>query len=391
MARTREVPAPDDPRKPRAPRDVTSRGWLYVARTTAREFLAADLVDLAAALTFYSVLSLFPALIALVSILNLTGQGATGVEGLENIVGRVADVVGREHLDTVLGVIEGLFTPSGAGVGLVVGVVVALWSASRYLKAFGRAMNRIYDVPEGRPFWKYYLQMYAVTVVLLLLVAAALVLVVVSGSAAEAIGDLLGLGPAAVAAWNVAKWPALAVVVVVAVALLYYATPNVRQPRLPWVSVGAVAAILVGTAETVAFALVISRWNLSVTYGALAGVIAFLVWLWLINIALLFGGQLNAELERARQLQGGIRAEREIQLPPRDTRISDRRARWAERDVERGTALRLSAGRTDDLDRARAQVEAEGSANPQVDEGPGADRPGDDAVTRGSSSTSGAG
>lgn len=347
MAETRAVPAPDDPRKPSTPRRITLRSWSYVARTTVREFIGDNLTDLAAALTFYAVLSIFPGIIALVSIFNLLGQDP---RVLQNLVDEVTALVDTEDVDFILAVIDNLLTPRGAGLGLVVGIVVALWSASRYVKALGRAMNRIYDVPEGRPFWKYHLQMYGLTAVILVLVAVAVALLVLSGSVAEWVGALIGLGPNALAAWDVAKWPVLALVVVVLLALLYYATPNVRQPRFRWVSVGAVAAILIAALATLGFGVYVSNWgNFDATYGTLAGVIVFLFWLWFVNLAVLFGGELDAELERARQLQAGFSAEREILLPPRDVAVSEKRRETELADIERGRALRLSSGRTDDI------------------------------------------
>jgi membrane protein len=206
-------------------------------------------------------------------------------------------------------------------------------------------MNRIYEVTEGRPIWKLRPLMLLLTLVLVVLTAVVALGLVLSGAAAQAVGDALGLGSTVVTVWNIAKWPVLLGIVMMIVALLYYATPNVRQPAFRWISVGAIVAILIWVVASAGFGFYVANFgSYDKTYGSLAGVVVFLLWLWITNLALLFGGELDAELERARQLQAGMPAEEEIQLPPRDTRKSDKDARKEQEDVRRGRELRESRG-----------------------------------------------
>jgi len=343
---------PDHPRKPDSPTDIRKPSWTYVLRKSVREFLKDDCTTLAAGLTYYAVLSIFPALIALASILALVGQGE---EGTSQVTTMLEDTLPADTFEQVEPVIESITNVGAPGIGLVIGLLVALWTASNYVTAFAKAMNRIYEVPEGRPIWKLRPWTYLLTLVLLLLVAVAVVILVVSGPVAQAVGDVVGLGSTAVTVWNIAKWPVLLLVVVVVIALLYYATPNVKQPKLRWISIGAVIAIVVAALATLALGIYVSQFSsYNETYGALAGVIVFLLWLWIMNLALLFGAEFDAELERGRQLQGGIEAEEHIQLPPRDTKASDKKAEQQQEDVERGRALRLSHGRTQDSGAARS-------------------------------------
>lgn len=332
---------PDDPRKPSAPTDLRKPSWKYVARRTVREFSSDRCTDLAAALTYYAVLSLFPALVALVSLPAVVGQGQQTTDAL---MGVVDDLMPASVAGDVRGPIEQLTAAPAAGVALIIGLAVALWSASNYVNAFSRAMNVIYEVEEGRPFWKLRPLMLLITLVTMALVLAAAVLLVVSGPVARAVGDALGLGDVAVTAWNIAKWPLLAVVVVMIVALLYYATPNVKQPKFRWISMGAFIAIVVWALGSAGFALyVVNFSNYDRMYGSLGGVIVFLLWLWLTNLALLFGAEFDAETERARQLQAGMAAEEQIQLPPRDTRQIEKSAAKEAKLVR--LARRLRTGR----------------------------------------------
>ena len=306
---------------------------------TVREFSRDECTDLAAALTYYALLSIFPAVIALVSLLGVFGQGRETTNALLDIVN---DLGSPSAVDTLKGPLEDLSTASGAGIALVVGVLVALWSASGYVGAFGRAMNRIYQVPEGRPFWKLRPTMIVVTLVAVLLVGVLAVGLVLTGPLADSMGATIGLGATAVTVWDIAKWPVLLAVVVAVVAILYYATPNVKQPKFRWISVGALVAIVTWALASVAFGLYVANFGAyNKTYGSLAGVIVFLLWLWITNLALLFGAELDAEIERGREVQSGIPAELVIQLPPRDTRKSKKDARKHQADVEQGRWLRL--------------------------------------------------
>ncbi len=346
-ATTSDVDAPpaEDDRKPDELSDLNPRSWKYVGKKTFREFTKDQCTDLAAALTYYAVLALFPALIALVSLLGVVGQGQSTVDSLLAIVDQVGPA---SAVDTLRPTIEGLVTSQGAGLGLVLGLLGALFSASGYVGAFGRAMNRIYETGEGRPIWKLRPIMLLVTLISVVLIAIAAVSLVVTGPLAKAIGDQIGLGSTAVLVWDIAKWPFVLAVVVLVVALLYYATPNVKQPKFRWISVGAVLAIVVWILASVALAVYVSMFgSYDKTYGSLAGVIVFLLWLWITNLALLVGAELDAELERGRQLQGGIAAERTIQLPPRDTRNIEKAEKQEREDIAAGREIRRSADEAD--------------------------------------------
>ena len=341
-----DAPQPDDERKPDSPTDITGPAWRYALRTTLREFSADGCTDLAAGLTYRSVLSLFPTLIALVSILSIFGQSG---QTLSSVLDQVQGIVPADTWDTISPALESLLAAPAPGIGLLVGLLAALWAASGYVKAFGRAMNIIYDVPEGRGVVKLTAQMLGLTALILVFGAAAIMIFVLSGPVAEAVGATVGLGSAAIAVWGIAKWFVLALIVVVVVALLYYLTPNVKQPKFRWVSLGALIAILVSVLASLGFFVYVSNFgNYDATYGTLAGVIVLLLWMYIINAILLFGAEVDSELERARQLQGGIKAEEELQLPARDTKASDKKAKKFADDVEQGRNLRLSEGETAD-------------------------------------------
>ena len=303
---------------PEGPSELQARGWWAVLKRTVKEFKEDDLTDWAAALTYYTVLSIFPALIALVSILGLAGQNPQTTNALLDIVDEVGPA---SAVDTLRGPIESLITnKSGAGVALVIGLAVALWSASSYVGAFMRASNAIYEREEGRPFWKLRPTQLAVTLVMVVLLALVGIAVVVTGPLASAIAGPIGLGDTAVTVWNIAKWPVLLGVVMLMLAILYYWTPNVKPPKFKWITPGSVVAVVIWIIASAAFAVYVANFgSYSKTYGSLAGVVIGLIWLWISNIAVLFGQELNAELERERELESGDhRAHREIQLEPRD-------------------------------------------------------------------------
>ena len=337
-----QAPAPEDASKPESPGDITKPSWFYVARKTAREFSKDQCTDIAAALTYYAVLALFPALIALLSLVGLVGQGKQTVDTLLQIL---TDVGAGSVADTLRPTLTSLSQAPGAGVAFVIGLATALWSASGYVGSFGRAMNRIYEIAEGRPFWKLRPAMILVTLLAVLLTAAVAMALVLTGPAAQAVGDAVGLGSAAVLAWEIAKWPVIAVFVVLIVAILYWGTPNVEQPKFRWVSVGALVAIVVWVLASAAFGFYVANFSsYNKTYGSLAGVVVFLLWLWITNLALLFGAELDAELERGRELQAGLPAEATIQLPPRDTRNIEKADSKRKEDVEQGRRLRETRG-----------------------------------------------
>ena len=337
----RPTPNPEAAGKPETPVQLTKPSWKYIARKTLREFTDDQCLDLAAALTYYAVLSLFPALLALVSLLGLFGQqGKT-----DELITALSDMGAGPVADTIRAPLDQLTQNQSAGFALIIGVIGALWSASGYVGAFGRAMNRIYEIREGRPFWKLRPLMIVITLAAVILAGMVAIGLVVSGPVARAIGDAIGLGETAVTVWNVLKWPVLLGLAALVVAILYYATPNVRQPKFRWISVGAAVAIVTWVLASALFGVYVSNVaSYNKTYGSLAGVIIFLLWLWITNLALLFGAELDAEIERGRQLQAGIAAERDIQLPPRDTRVMDKTEAKDTADIEQGRELRRTRG-----------------------------------------------
>ena len=294
------------------------RRWWPVLKRTVTEFREDNLTDWAAALTYYSVLAIFPALIVLVSILGLVGNSAT--QPLIDNLGTVAPGPAKDIFTSALKNLQG--DQGAAGVLFVVGLVGALWSASGYVGAFMRASNAIYDIDEGRPVWKTLPVRVSLTLVLLTLLAISTIAVVLTGGLAEKVGDLVGLGSTAVNVWNIAKWPVLLVVVSFMFALLYWAAPNVKHPGFRWISPGGVLAVVAWLIASGAFGLFVSNFgSYNKTYGALGGVVVFLVWLWISNIVILLGAEFNAELERQRAIEGGMEPpDKEPFVEPRDTR-----------------------------------------------------------------------
>ena len=333
------VPAADE--KPEKPTELHKQSWKYIGRKVMREFSEDQCTDQAAALTYYGVLALFPALLALVSILGLFGDPTAAVG---TVVDTLRPLMSKSTLDTVQPVLEQLAKSQSAGLTLVLGLLGALWSASGYVGAFGRALNRVYEIEEGRPFWKLRPLQLLITLVAITMTAVVLLLLVVSGPLADAIGRQLGVGDLALTAFKIAKWPVLFLLVLVTVAVLYYATPNVKQPKFRWISVGAGIAIVVWVLASIGFAFYVSNFgSYNKTYGSLAGVVVTLLWLWLTNLALLLGAEIDSELERGRELQAGIPAEEELQLPARDTRNIKKAREKEQIDIERGRDIRERA------------------------------------------------
>jgi len=337
------APSPDDPRKPDSPGEVAKPSWKYALRKTAREFTADQCTDLAAALTYYAVLSIFPAMIAIISLLGVVGQGERSTDTVLSLINQVAP---GGTADVLRGPLEQFSSSPAAGFALVFGILLAIWSASGYVGAFSRAMNRIYEIEEGRPFWKLRPVQLGVTIVSILLILIMVVILIVSGPVTDAVGSALGLGETVQIVWSIVKWPILALAAVLIIAILYYATPNAKQPKFRWISMGALVALVTLVIASFLFGLYVTNFsNYDRTYGSLAGVVIFLLWLWIANLALLFGGEFDAELERGRQLQAGIAAEEDIQLPPRDTRKSDKAAEKEQADVADGRRLREEGAR----------------------------------------------
>jgi membrane protein len=301
-------------RGPDSPNKLPKSAWRSALKRTISEFSADNLTDYAAALTYYGIVALFPALIALVSILGLVGQSAT--KPLLDNLGGFAPGPAHQILQNAL---DGLTqSRGGAGILLVVGLGGALWSASGYIGAFIRASNIIWDVEEGRPIWRTLPLRLVITVTMIVLLAVSAIAVVVTGPLADRVGKLLGVGSTFVTVWDVAKWPVLVVVVSFMFSILYYASPNVRQPGFRWVTPGGVLAVISWIVVSAAFGIYVANFgSCNKTYGSLGAIIIFLVWLWLSNVAILLGAELNAELVRGRQIEAGHPPEREPFLPPR--------------------------------------------------------------------------
>jgi membrane protein len=275
-----------------------------VLKRTVREFREDNLTDWAAALTYYGVLAIFPALLVLVSVLGLIGESAT--QPLIDNLGSVAPGPAQEIFTSAIENIQG--NQGTAGVALVIGLAVAIWSASGYVGAFMRASNAIYDIEEGRPIWKTLPVRVGLTVLLMLMTAISAIGVTLSGGLAQEVGNLIGVGDTAVDIWNLAKWPVLLLIVTLMFAVLYWAAPNVKHPGFKWITPGGLLAVLGWVIASVAFAFYVSNFaSYNKTYGALAGPIVFLVWLWLSNVMILLGAEFNAELERGRAIEAGLR------------------------------------------------------------------------------------
>jgi membrane protein len=325
MATRANKPATDRPDGPTDPirRDYRPTGTydkptaFGVLRRTVSEFSEDNLTDWAAALTYYGLLALFPALIALVSLVGLFADPQTTTQKLTEIVTQIGPSSGAQ---TFSGPIKSITSnQSAAGIMFVVGLVLALWSASGYVGAFMRASNVIYETPEGRPIWRLRPLQMLITLVMVILVALLALALVLTGPIVDAVAGPLGISSTATTIWDIAKWPVMVAIVITIVAVLYYSTPNVKLRGFKWVTPGSVLALVVWLIASAGFAFYVANFSsYDKTYGALGGVVVLLIWLWITNLALLFGQQLNAERERGLELEEGApRAEREIQLEPR--------------------------------------------------------------------------
>lgn len=336
-------PDADDLAKPSSPREITRATWTYVGRRSVREFMTDQCMDLAAALTYRAVLAAAPALLVLVALIGLLGDPQPAVARVASYARELGTPEAIVTIATDL--VESVTAAQGAGLALVTGLAIALWSASGYVAAFSRAMNRIYGVDEGRPIWRLRAEMLAVTVVVLLIAVVVVAALVLTGPVARTVGGLFGVSAEAVAIWDVAKWPVVVVLFAVIIAILYYWSPNVHPPKFRWRTAGSLVAIIGWGLGTAGFGFYVSNFgSYNETYGALGGVIVFLLWLWLTNSVLLFGAEVDAELERGRQLQGGIAAEEQLQLPHRDTSKIEKDQEKLAEDVARGRELRRTRG-----------------------------------------------
>jgi membrane protein len=298
--------------------ELSGRAWVAALKRTIAEFKDDHLLDWAASLTFFGLLSLFPALLVMVALLGLLGQYPQTVDSMAEIL-RGAGVASETVHSIRHPVDEVVQRSGGAGALLGVGLVTAIWSASGYVGAFRRASNAIYEVDEGRPFWKLRPLQIAITIGAVLSISLIAFSVALTGSVARSAGNVLGLGDATVTAWNIVKWPVLLILASLIIAALYWATPNVKQ-QFHLISPGSVLALLIWIVATAGFSLYLSTiGSYNETYGTLGGLIALLIWLWLSNIALLFGAELNSEVERSRQLRAGLPAQDRLQLEPRAT------------------------------------------------------------------------
>ncbi|MBV2357087.1 YihY/virulence factor BrkB family protein [Streptomyces sp. J2-1] len=320
-------PAPEvEEAAPDTPTDLSKRAWGAVLKNSLREFKRDELTDRAAALTYYGVLALFPALLVLVSLLGMAGASTT-----DRVLDNLRRIAPGSARTVITDAVEQLQSHAGVGsVMAVVGVVLAVWSASGYVAAFMRAANAVFDIPEGRPVWKILPVRVGVTVVLMVLAVAGALIVVFTGSLANQAGQALGLGDTAVTVWSIAKWPVLVLLVTVMIAILYRATPNARITSFKWITPGSFLALLVWLIASGGFAFYVANFaSYNKTYGTMAGVIVFLVWLWISNLAILMGLEFDAEAMRRRAVEGGHPPEAEPYTRPRDTRA------WDEADVRR--------------------------------------------------------
>ncbi|WP_251095515.1 YihY/virulence factor BrkB family protein [Streptomyces sp. Caat 7-52] len=320
-------PGPEvERRAPDTPAKLPKGAWRGVLKGALREFKDDELTDRAAALTYYGVLSLFPALLVLVSLLGITGKSAT-----DAVLANIRKLAPGSARDIITRAVEQLQSNAGAGsVMAVVGILLAVWSASGYVAAFIRAANAVYDMPEGRPVWKILPVRLAVTVVLMVLAVASALIVVFTGGLARHAGAALGIGDIALAVWSIAKWPVLIVLVTVMIAILFWASPNAKVKGFEWITPGSFLALLIWMIASAGFAFYVANFaSYNKTYGTMAGVIVFLVWLWITNLAILLGLEFDAETVRQRAIAGGLPPDTEPYTQPRDTR------KWDEDDRRR--------------------------------------------------------
>src|SRR5215218_3406512 len=297
------------------PTDLPKEAFPAILKRTFKQFGEDQLTTWAAALTYFGILSLFPMLLAMISVLGVIGPSATQPL-LDNLSG-LAPGPAKDILTNVLKSLES--SQGGSTIALIIGLALAIWSASGYISAFMDASNNVWDAPEGRPIWKKIPVRLGVTVVLLVLLTVTALAVVFTGPVAQKLGDIIGLGDSFVSVWNIAKWPVLLLIVSFMISLLYWACPNVKQPGFPWVTPGGIFAVVLWLAASALFALYVANFSsYNKTYGSLGGVIVFLTWLWITNIIILLGAEFNAEMQRAKAIQAGHPPDKEPYLPLRD-------------------------------------------------------------------------
>ncbi|HEY0538453.1 MAG TPA: YihY/virulence factor BrkB family protein [Actinoallomurus sp.] len=308
-----------DAETPHGPTDLPGTSWWAAVKRSVGEFRRDNVTDWAAALTYYSVLSIFPAMLVIVSLVGLAGSAVS--RSLVTNVGQLAPGAVKQVL--INGIAELQRSHGGAGVVAVISLAAAIWSASGYVAAFMRASNAIYDVEEGRPIYKTLPIRIGVTILTLILLSSCAIAVVVSGPIAERVGELVGAGSAAITVFGIVKWPIMLFVASFLFALLYWAAPNAKQ-KFRWVTPGGILAIVIWLVASAGFAFYVANFSsYNKTYGSLAALIIFLVWVWISNIAILLGAELNAELERGRAIASGQPKTEEPYVELRDTRALD--------------------------------------------------------------------
>jgi membrane protein len=309
-------PLTADKRKQR--RRLPREAWKSIVKRTFQQFNADNLTDLAAALTYYAVLSIFPGLLVMISALRVFGTST-----VDAVVSNISDLAPGDSSSTLTDAARTLQQSSqGSAVLLVIiGVVTALWSASGYVGAFMRASNAIYDVPEGRPAWKKLPVRVGLTVFAGVMLSASALIVIFTGRFASSIGKALHVGQTAVQVWDVAKWPVLVILISILFAVLYWASPNAKFGRFRWFSAGGVLAVVIWLIASGLFAFYVANFSsYNKVYGSLATIIIFLVWLWISNIAVLLGAEFDAEIMRERAIRGGMPADQEPYMELRDDR-----------------------------------------------------------------------
>lgn len=322
----------DEAQKPQTPADIPKAGWLTILKRALQQFKHDNVTDHAAALTYYGILAIFPGLLVLVSIMGLLGKSTTD-QVLSN-VRQLAPGGVSTFLQTVITQVQG--RAGAAGIGAIVGLVIALWSASGYVAAFMRAANSVYEIGEGRPIWRTIPVRVLTTVAVVIMLLICVVIIVVSGPIASQVGSAFGIGDSLLLVWRIVKWPILLIVVALLFALLYRVTPNVKQPKFRWITLGGVLAVVLWLIASGLFALYVSfSGSYNKTYGSLATVIIFLVWLWITNIAILLGLEFDAETQREREVQAGMPPDVEPFAEPRDTRKMDEEQKERVEEAER--------------------------------------------------------
>jgi membrane protein len=311
--RTEPRPGPDKPT------ELGKRSWFQVFKRTVKQFSDDNLSDWAAALTYYGIMSLFPALLATVSLLGLFGPSTS-----DTVINNLLQLTPGAAKEMIHNILDSLHAQKAASIGAIVGVLLALWSASAYIGAFIRAANAIFDVPEGRPVWKTLPLRLFLTIVTGVLIGVSVLAIVFTGGLAKAVGKFLHLGNTAVLVWDIAKWPVLLVAISLVIALLYYMSPNAKHTGFRWITPGSLLAVVLWVVASGAFAVYIGNFSsYNKTYGTFGGILAFLLWIWLSNVVILLGAEFDAEMERGRAIAGGMSDDNEPYMPLRDDRKVD--------------------------------------------------------------------